>query len=197
MISQRKKQIMTEATKIVNQKGLSALTMSLLAKNVGITEGAIYRHFSCKNDLIMEILNDIFLETTNQIIEIISQNLSNTEKLMKIMINQLSRFKKHPAQASFLFSEEYFLTNHEIKMLVYSIITTVQLYLQEIFEDGRLKGEFKSSIETRHTSMMFLGMVRMLVLNWKLSDYQWDLPTYGENHFHNFIKMIEQKNLHN
>lgn len=195
MISNRKRQIMKEATKIVSTHGLKSLTMSALAKNVGVTEGAIYRHFSCKNELIMEILNDIFLETTNQIIEVTSQNLSNADKLELILKNQLATFTTHPAQANILFSDEYFLTNHDIKILVYSIITTVQLYLQRIFEEGKFKGEFKSSIEARHTSMMFLGMIRMLVLNWKLSDYQWDLSAYGSTYYNSFLSMIQLKKI--
>lgn len=186
---------MKEATNIVSNYGLNSLTMSLLAKNVGVTEGAIYRHFSCKDELIMEILNDIFLETTNQIIEVTSQKLSNTDKLELVLKNQLSTFTKYPSQANILFSDEYFLTNHDIKILVYSIITTVQLYLQRIFEEGKLKGEFKDSVEARHTSLMFLGMIRMLVLNWKLSDYQWDLLAYGRDYYNSFLSMIQLKKI--
>lgn len=193
MTSNRKRQIMKEATKIVSTHGLNSLTMSLLAKNVGVTEGAIYRHFSCKNELIKEILNDIFIETTNQIIEVTSQNLSSTDKLDLILRNQLSSFTKHPSEANILFSDEYFLTNRDTKILIYSIINTVQLYLQEIFEEGKIKGEFKSSLEARHTSMMFLGMIRMLVLNWELSDYQWDLSAYGSNYYKSFLSMIQLK----
>ena len=194
---QRKKQIMTEATMIVSKDGLNSLTMSAVAKRVGVTEGALYRHFSSKNDLIMEILHDIFMETTNQISEVSSQNITNSEKLEYIIINQLSMFKDRPAQANFLFAEEYFLTNHSIKVMVYTIINTVQLFLQEIFESGKSNGEFKSTVEPRHVSLMFLGMIRMLVMNWKLSDYQWDLSAIGKNYFYSFLLMIQQKNFNN
>lgn len=186
---------MKEAVEIVSEKGLNALTMATLSAKVGVTEGALYRHFNSKNELIMDILNDIFLETTSHISEVTSQNQPNAAKLQQIMENQLFIFKQRPAIANLLFAEEYFLTNHDLKILIYSIINTIQLYIQEIFEAGRNNGEFKQNLNPRHISLMFLGMIRMLVMNWKLSDFQWDLPTQGKVFYHSFLEMIEEKNL--
>lgn len=137
---------MQEAVEIVSEKGLNALTMSTLSAKVGVTEGALYRHLSSKNELIMDILNDIFLETTSQISEATSRKQPNAAKLKQIMENQLFIFKQRPAIANLLFAEEYFLTNHDIKMLIYSIINTIQLYIQEIFENGKNNGEFKQNL---------------------------------------------------
>ncbi|MCF8308871.1 MAG: TetR/AcrR family transcriptional regulator [Bacteroidales bacterium] len=190
----RKKQIMQEAVEIVSEKGLNALTMSTLSAKVGVTEGALYRHFSSKNELIMDILNDIFLETTSQISEVNSRKQPNAAKLQQIMENQLFIFKQRPAIANLLFAEEYFLTNHDIKILIYSIINTIQLYIQEIFEAGKNNGEFKNHIHPRHISLMFLGTIRMLVMNWKLSNYQWDLPIEGQVFCQNLLEIIEEKN---
>ena len=191
----RKKQIMQEAVKIVSEKGLNALTMATLSAKVGVTEGALYRHFSSKNELIMDILNDIFLETTNHISEVTNRKQTNATKLQQIMENQLFIFKQRPALANILFAEEYFSTNQDIKILIYSIITTIQLYIQEIFENGKADGEFKFTLNSRHISFMFLGTIRMLVMNWKLSDYQWDLPEQGKVFYHSFLEIIEEKNL--
>jgi AcrR family transcriptional regulator len=191
----RKKQIMQGAVEIVSEKGLNALTMSTLSTKVGVTEGALYRHFSSKNELIMDILNDIFLETTSQISEVTSRKQPNAAKLQQIMENELFIFKQRPAIANLLFAEEYFLTNHNIKILIYSIINTIQLYIQEIFEAGSNNGEFKNNLNPRHISFMFLGMIRMLVMNWKLSDYQWDLPEQGKAFYHSFLEIIIEEKI--
>ncbi|MET0953123.1 MAG: helix-turn-helix domain-containing protein [Aeromicrobium sp.] len=56
----RKQQIVSAAAELFDDKGFHNVTMSELAQQVGITAGALYRHFSSKAELLDAVLTDLF-----------------------------------------------------------------------------------------------------------------------------------------
>ncbi|MCR6485039.1 TetR/AcrR family transcriptional regulator [Amycolatopsis sp. OK19-0408] len=56
----RKQQIVGQAREMFIELGYPNVTMTALAERVGITAGALYRHFSTKNDLLDAVLRDSF-----------------------------------------------------------------------------------------------------------------------------------------
>ncbi|WP_369213155.1 TetR/AcrR family transcriptional regulator [Streptomyces flavofungini] len=56
----RKQQIVTHARDMFIELGYPNVTMTALAQQVGITAGALYRHFRTKNDLLDTVLRESF-----------------------------------------------------------------------------------------------------------------------------------------
>jgi AcrR family transcriptional regulator len=56
----RKQQILSAAAELFDQNGFHNVTMSELARQVGITAGALYRHFASKAELLDAVLTDLF-----------------------------------------------------------------------------------------------------------------------------------------
>ncbi len=54
--SNRQLQIINAAIKLMGKGGIQQLTTKNLALEVGVTEPALYRHFSNKTDLILQVL---------------------------------------------------------------------------------------------------------------------------------------------
>src|SRR3989304_3333254 len=55
----RREELIDQARKIIAAQGMEGLTTRALAQAVGITEGAIYRHFESKDDIIDGLIDDI------------------------------------------------------------------------------------------------------------------------------------------
>lgn len=58
----RKEQIISAALSLVAQEGLGAASVRAIAQRAGVTEGALYRHFPNKDELIRSIYGRIVLE---------------------------------------------------------------------------------------------------------------------------------------
>jgi len=56
---ERQIQIIDEAIRIIHESGYGALGIRRLAQRVGITEPAIYRHFTGKDEIIVGILDRV------------------------------------------------------------------------------------------------------------------------------------------
>ncbi|MDZ7774248.1 MAG: hypothetical protein U5L09_00870 [Bacteroidales bacterium] len=83
------------------------------------------------------------------------QNIPAEEKLEEILMNQLKRFEKQPALANMLFAEDYVYSNHGLKMLLYSIISTIHLYIREIGEEGQAQQEIRADVNSHHMACIF------------------------------------------
>ena len=64
----RRHQIVHTTRKIVATQGMSSFTIQELAREVGVSEGAIYRHFKSKDEILLALIQDIertLLETVS------------------------------------------------------------------------------------------------------------------------------------
>ncbi len=56
MITARQKEIIAASGKLLTQSGINGLTIKNLAAEMGFTEGAVYRHFKSKEEIILLML---------------------------------------------------------------------------------------------------------------------------------------------
>ncbi|NPA32845.1 MAG: TetR/AcrR family transcriptional regulator [Aquificae bacterium] len=83
--SDTKDKILEAALKLFSRKGFRETTVKDIAKEVGITEGAIYRHFHSKDEIIQELLSSITKELREEIQKAIDEGGSEEETFTKIV----------------------------------------------------------------------------------------------------------------
>jgi len=81
--SDTKGKILEAALKLFSRKGFRETTVKDIAKEVGITEGAIYRHFNSKD----EIIHDLLISITTELKEAIAKSIEKGESEEEIFKN--------------------------------------------------------------------------------------------------------------
>lgn len=97
----RQKQIADAAAKIIVKYGSEHVTTKRIAKEVGISETAIYRHFKSKGEVLAFLINDIDgillseieLNTTDN-----PYSLETLEKTIKTHIAHIVKEKAYPSR---------------------------------------------------------------------------------------------------
>jgi len=104
----RKKQILTEATRLFSSYGYDKVTIKALAEACGITEPALYRHYDSKEAIYVKVL------------EAIEERLSNIEVFSDLeKIDDLELFLK--SYASHIIN--YFSQNEDLyRLLLYAAL---------------------------------------------------------------------------
>jgi AcrR family transcriptional regulator len=74
IIYRTKDRILYEALKLFSSKGIKETTVRDIAKAVGITEGAIYRHFKSKDEIVNKLFAHYSEELYNVLREAVSQD---------------------------------------------------------------------------------------------------------------------------
>jgi len=174
---ERKEQIIDEAIKIIHEEGYSQLSIRELSKRVGITEPAIYRHFLNKDAIIKGILDRIY-HFGNHLFERAKNKETFSEKLKMFIISHFEYFEDRPEMTSVVFSEDLFLHNKELESKLGELMKQRKRMLKKIFDEAKQEG-YEIEGDPEDISLIILGIVRMTVLEWRMSGFSYSLKKRG------------------
>lgn len=190
----RRDQIAEAALRIIGQKGVGGLTTVMLAREAGISEANLYRHFRSKDE-ILEL-------TVEKIASGLGSNLQNVfkirpadpslAKLKRIFTMHLNYVEKNEGIPRLVFSEELHSGNHKLKEKLFNSISAYASDLESIIRHGQREGVIKKTIQPRAASFMFIGMVQITILRWSLSGFSLRLLDEGLKLWRNFDICMRQ-----
>ncbi len=185
---ERQKIIVDEAINIIHEGGYESLSIRELAKRVKISEPAIYRHFLNKEDIVLGILNRISNFDQN-LIASINKKKTTKEKLDEFICFHFRFLEKNKNMTSVIFAEDIFMQSHILKEKLMQILSHRQKLIVEIIEKVKIKNKIKD-IDTNELSKIIVGLIRMTVLEWKLSGFSFSLEKKGKSIINTFGKLI-------
>ena len=103
----RQLDIMQNLAKMLGEKGPVKITTSLLSKECGITEAAIYRHFPSKRKIYSGLVDFCEQNIFDLISNINSSDGHELEKTKKILILLVTFSEKNPGLARLLTREAF------------------------------------------------------------------------------------------
>lgn len=180
MKTERQKEITEVALELISEKGIQGLTIKNLAKKIGITEPAIYRHYDSKIDILIAVL-DLFKQNTEQLFEKeLNKGGKSIDNIVHLLTNHFASFTANPSLVSVIFSEEIFRNEPVLIAKISELISKNDNILTEIVIKGQKSGEIRNDIEAGYLSIMIMGTLRLYVKKWQLSSYAFDLSTQGK-----------------
>lgn len=92
IINDTQQKILKAASKIMTEKGVKNTSLANIAKEVGISKGTLYYHYSTKDDIIYDITDLHLNEITEELLSWIS-NIENDlalNEIIKVVIEKIS-----------------------------------------------------------------------------------------------------------
>lgn len=183
---QRQDMIIDEAINIIHSRGYQSLSIRELAKQVKISEPAIYRHFLNKEDIILGILNRM-MDFDHLLEKDILKQKTTQDKIRHFILFHFDFLEKKKEMTSVLFAEEMFDQSDILRQRLIFIIQKRKNLLNTILQESRVNGEIVE-IDNKDLISLILGLIRMIVLEWKLSNFNFSLTERGKS----IIKMLDK-----
>ncbi len=165
----RKVQIKEAVLNIIVNQGLDKLSTSNLAKTVGISEGTIFRHYSSKNEIILDILDDVRSNLLSKMESVAKSNEPARNRLRKLFYTHISYLLKNKGITILLFAEVAHMNDMELKNNLNDILNTQMSYIQSIIKDGIDEGIWTEQYSLDDISTLYLGMPVMMNIRITLS----------------------------
>lgn len=195
MQTERQKEIIEVALELIAKKGIQGLTIKNLAKKIGITEPAIYRHYDSKIDILIAILG-VFGKNTEQIFKDELINGGNAiDKIEHLFTKHFTSFSATPSLVSVIFSEEIFRNEPILIDKISEVIGKNDKILITIITNGQKNGEIRTDIEATHLSVIIMGSLRLFVKKWQFSAYSYNLPKEGKKLIESIKLLIKKNNI--
>lgn len=191
-VSQQK--IIDAARSIIIAKGMERLTVRAIAKELAITDGALYRHFKGKREIIRLLIEDIEETLLKAIDEAASNSENSYEKLENIFWSHLSYVEKRRGVSFIVINNTLSMKDKSLQSQVYAVIDKYLDRIKKILNEGIKSGDFAKDLDREAASLSFFGTIQCLVTIWALSDYKLSLGKERlQNAFDFFAKRILSK----
>ncbi len=171
----RKKEIVETARKIISSSGMQSLTINAIAKELKLTDGALYRHFKSKHE-ILEMLIEEIGDTLLSAIESATTNINDpVKKLENILSCHLSYSEQRRGVSFLIITETLNLQDKKLQKMMMDVLQSYLKKIESIIEEGITSGAFDRNIDIHTAGTVFLGIIQSTVTLWALSDYKHSL----------------------
>lgn len=171
---QRREDVVNAARKLIIKHGSEHITIKSIAKEVGFTEAAIYRHFESKSE-IMSVLVDRVRESLLKDLTTSAINGKTPLETIEIVLrSHLSAVEKRRGVSFQVINEIVSLGD---KTLNKKVLTTIQEYantLKGLLNKAVGSGEIRKDVDTGAAALALFGVIQGMVNVWVLSNYNFD-----------------------
>jgi TetR/AcrR family transcriptional regulator, fatty acid metabolism regulator protein len=190
-IKERQLEIIEAAGEILTESGIAGLTTKNLAAKMGFAESALYRHFKGKEEIILTMLRYLAKDMDNRLTTSASDIDSPKEKLIAVFNNQFEFFKKNPHFLVAIFSDGLLEESKAINEAILQIMGTKRKHLLQIIQQGQKQKQFTDTLSADDLVHIIMGSFRLHMLQWRLSDFSFDLKLKGNKLMANMLTLIQ------
>jgi len=176
---ERKAEIVGAAIRLAGKIGPDRLTTLALAREVGISEAGIFRHFSTKGDIWQAVANHIgsLLQAKAALNE--HDELSPVDQLRGFVIGHLTFIEATPAIPAILFSRELHAENDQLRRFFAGLIAQRQAHFSSLIAAEIEAGHFHRELNADDAATVILALVQGLAMRWSLNARNFDLVEEG------------------
>ena len=177
--------LLDAAELLFGKNGVAHTSMAQVAEQAGVTRGAIYHHFSNKQDLIESLMDRVRLpidEMREHIAELEDYDaLLEVRKRTHEFLARIKTNERVQALASILLHKcEYVDEVNPIKLRHVSGRNECIDDFETLLNKARQDGQLKDGTEPRMAVIGLFAMVDGLIYNWLLDSDYFDLAACGE-----------------
>jgi len=170
----RRKQIVEASRRLIMKYGSEHVTVRRIAKEIGISEGALYRHFKSKKEIFLFLVRHI---EENLISDL--QKGSARKHVLGVLENtlrnHLSSIEQRKGISFLVIAEIISLGDKGLNRRALEVLKKYINNIRELLIEGIKTGEIRQSINPEMAATAFFGAIQGLITIWALSDYSFVL----------------------
>ena len=147
----------------------SEITTSAIARRMGLTQGALFRHFPNKDAIlgaVMEWVAERLLSRVDRAVESVE---SPVQALQAMFLAHVGFVAEHPGVPRMLFGELQRAGDTAPKRMVQTLISRYGERVERLIEAGKASAELDLDLDTGAAVSLFIGTIQGLVMQSLLS----------------------------
>ena len=174
----RQHQIMEAARNLIAAKGMDGVTMDAIAEEVGLTEGAIYRHFTSKHQILSLLVDDIESNLLDTVRNAQTNGASAVDSLEHILEAHLSDVEGRRAVSFIVIAEAMGFDGTRLSHRVALMFTHYLELIQAVLDRGIREGSVRPDVNANAAATTFFGLIESTATLWALNGYSGQLAEF-------------------
>jgi len=157
--SNRKEQILQSLANMLASNPGARITTALLAKEVGVSEAALYRHFPSKAKMfegLIEFIEDTIFTRINRIL---SEQSEANQRCEQILFLLLSFSEKNPGISRILIGDALAGETDRLHSRIAQFYNRIESQLKQIIREAEIRENVKSTIDASASANLLLAFV--------------------------------------
>jgi AcrR family transcriptional regulator len=148
--------ILQSAQRLFARKGFDATTTKDLAADAGVAEGTLFRYFTNKKAILIEVATQGWVSILTDLLTELSE-MSNYKAIANMMRRRMSNMGENVDMMKVCFMEAQF--HPELRDQIQAEVVNKMTDIAELyFEEAIAKGVYRSNLSAKVISKVFVGM---------------------------------------
>jgi AcrR family transcriptional regulator len=187
----RQDQIAQAALDVIGLDGLHGMSISSIARKVGLVPSAIYRHFESK-DSILDAVLDLIEARLVGIVDIVrAETPDSLEQLHRLLLRHIQLVRDNHGIPRAIFSDELYVGHPERRARIYAILDAYVKKVAALIHQGRAAGYLQDDGDPEVLAVMFLGLIQPAARMWHLSGGTFDITRQAEQAWQIFSRCLQ------
>lgn len=187
---ERQEEIIKAAVELAGDHGVDGVTTQDMANAVGITQGAIFRHFPTKDMIWLGVVHWVRGRLMSVVDMAASEGSNPLDALERMFFAHLGFVDKVPAIPKLIFTDQLLKKNPRIKTLIRSILADYEAKVTGLLAQAKEQNLVRSDLDEQSAAVMFTGIIQGLVLRVSIIEARKSLIAEGKLVFPIFLQGI-------
>ncbi|EIN6339508.1 nucleoid occlusion factor SlmA [Vibrio parahaemolyticus] len=175
--SNRREEILQALAQMLESaEGASRITTAKLAKQVGVSEAALYRHFPSKARMfegLIEFIEEALMTRINRILD----DEKDTLERIRMVIHLILAFsERNPGLTRILSGHALMFENERLRERINQLFERIETQLRQILRERKIREGKSFPVEERILAAQILGQVEGSLNRFVRSDFKYQ-PT--------------------
>ena len=173
---ERREEIIRVTLELAAKQGVDDVTTQDMAQAMGVTQGAVFRHFLSKDAIwlaVMQWVRDRLMGVLGRAAE---QGRDPLDALQRMFFAQIDFIASHPAIPRVLMSEHLHGRSAALRRLVTEIMLGYEAKIAGLLADAQTQGLARADLDVHAAATLYIGMIQGLVLQTSILRGQSTLP---------------------
>lgn len=184
----RQDEIVKTAFDLAATQGMDNVTTQGIADAIGLTQGAIFRHFPTKDTIWLAVVHWVRARLLNVIDRAASQANDPLDAVTRIFFAHIAFAEKNPALPRLLLT-----TNPQLKRLTQELLDGYETKLAGLLAEAKTLGLVRSDLEAEAAAALLIALIQGLVTRVLVLGPRKSLPDEAKRLFPIFLAGISAK----
>jgi len=177
----RREQILLSLAAMLEQSPGSRITIAQLAKQVGVSEAALYRHFPSKAKMFEGLIEFIEATLFSRITLILAEETNAMGRCGKVLLLLLTFSEKNPGITRILTGDALTGETQRLRIRVSQLFDRLETQLKQILRESEIREGFVVQVEVGVSANLMLSAAEGRLSQFVRSDFlrsptrDWDL----------------------
>jgi len=166
---ERQAEIVTAALELARQTSPALITTSDIAAGVGVTQGALFKHFPTKDAIWLAAMGWVRQQLLRRLEESVAKAASPMDALAGMFKAHVGFVASHPGVPRFIFHELQRSADSPVKQEVRKLLQAYRRLLRQQLDAAVKAGQVSPHVDLEAAATLFVGVVQGLVMQSMLS----------------------------